>query len=662
MKKVKLDSLYLTNFKAHKDTKINFAEVTTISGRNGVGKSTIFDAFTWLLFGKDQFDRKDSEIIPIIDGNRLEKVDSEVCALLSVDGIGVEIRRVLHQKWVRKRGQAEETYEGNETLYYINGVPKKAGEYKAEIDSIIEESVFKLITNPAYFLDLHWEKQRQILFTIAGSVSDAEISALKPEFAKLLLDLSGKPFANFKKELSARKKKLKDDLDLIPSRIDQTQKLMPATADFIALRAQLSAIEAQIATIDKQLENHSEAIREQYEKIQAKQSEINKLKLEQQKVVSDESLKIQAQNSEANKKRQELQSKISELQNSISLTEKQRDNAKVDLERYKNAKADLEQKIEKLRQEWDDDNAKEFDTTDECLICPLYKSPCSDTEAQKRYAASRNALKTAFNEEKIKTLNKINEEGQALKERVENATKTINSKTEEIASLSKVVLEANSAISELQAQLSSMPVVEDIKILPELLPEWVEIDEKIKSLQAEINAFEPVNNEDLISQKKELNATRDTLNKDIAKEATIEAYKAEIKRLNDTASDLAQQIADLENQEFTMYNFEKIRIEETEKRVNRMFEIVKFRMFDYTNEGNEFPCCIATNHKGVPIANTNTAEQVNAGLDIINTLCEFNNVSAPIFVDRCESVNDLIPTKGQIISLIVNREPLTIDN
>lgn len=111
--------------------------------------------------------------------------------------------------------------------------------------------------------------------------------------------------------------------------------------------------------------------------------------------------------------------------------------------------------------------------------------------------------------------------------------------------LSKVVLEANSAISELQAQLSSMPVVEDAKILPELLPECRK-DEKIKVLQAEINAFEPVNNDDLISQKRELNATRDTLNKEIAKEATIEAYKAEIKRLNETASDLAQQIADLE--------------------------------------------------------------------------------------------------------------------
>lgn len=662
MKKVKLESLYLTNFKAHKDTKINFAEVTTISGRNGVGKSTIFDAFTWLLFGKDQFDRKDSEIIPIIDGKRLEKVDSDVCARLSVDGIGVEIRRVLHQKWVRKRGTADETYEGNETLYYINGVPKKAGEFKAEIDSIIEESVFKLITNPAHFLELHWEKQRQILFTIAGSVSDTEISSLKPEFAKLLSDLSGKPFADFKKELSARKKKLKDDLELIPSRIDQTQKLMPENADFAAIKQQLETIDAQIVTIDKQLENRSEAIREQYEKIQEKQAEINQLKLDQQNIINEKRLENQKLNSEEIKKREDINNKISELENTIRLTEKQRNDIFEDVKRFENAKADLEQRIQKLRQDWDEENAKEFKFYEDTLICPLYNSPCSDPKAQQKYAESKEAAKCLFNEQKIKTLNRINEEGQALKERVENATKLINEKKEEAENLYKKINETITSIQNHKRQIDSLLILGEEVIIESLIPAWVEKDAKIKALEAEINAFEPANNEDLISHKRELNATRDTLNKDIAKEATIEAYKAEIKRLNETAADLAQQIADLEKQEFTMYNFEKIRIEETEKRVNRMFQIVKFKMFDYTNEGNEFPCCIATNHKGIPITNTNTAEQVNAGLDIINTLCEFNNVSAPIFVDRCESVNDLIPTKGQIISLIVNREPLLINN
>ena len=149
MKQVKLKSLSLTHFKGHKAISIAFGDSTTISGDNRMGKSSIFDAFTWLLFGKDQFDRKDYEIFPIVDSKRLDRVDAEVVGTLSVDGTPITLKRVFRQQWVRPRGAAEEVYKGNETLFFVNDVPKKAGEYKAVIDGIIDEGLFKLITNPS---------------------------------------------------------------------------------------------------------------------------------------------------------------------------------------------------------------------------------------------------------------------------------------------------------------------------------------------------------------------------------------------------------------------------------------------------------------------------------------------------------------------------------
>lgn len=662
MKRVTIDKLTLINFKGHKDRTIEFGPVTRISGRNGIGKSTLFDAFTWLLFGKDQFDRKDFEIIPTFENKRLEKVDSEVCATLIIDGRPIEIRRVLHQKWVRRRGTAEEVFDGTETLYFINGVPKKAGEYKTEIDSIIEESVFKLITNPAYFLSLHWEKQREILFRIAGTVSDYDIASQKAEFSSLLNELSGKSFADYKKELSARKKKLKDELELIPSRIDQTQRLMPENADVSALKAELETLDAEIAKIDKQLENRTEAIRDQYNAIQAKQRQINELKLQQQQLIGDEKIKAQKAASEANSSRREKEQAVKDLEQQIKRVEAERDRLCDDKDRYIKAKTELETEIEDLRKKWDLKNAEEFKASESDLICPLYNVVCKDNGAIERFNANKEQAKKNFSDKKARELDSINEDGKKISERINNAVLAIAEKEKEIASLTEKVVKLSAELEALKKELLDIPVAQVKEVVPTEMKEWVELEQKIIANQAEIDLFVPVNNEELVSKKREHNAKRDELKSKLSKQDLIVSYNAEIKTLNSRASDLAQQIADLEKSEFTMYEFEKVRIEESEKRVNRMFEIVRFKMFDYTNDGNEFTCCVATNKQGVPISATNTAEEINAGLDIINVLCEFNNVSAPIFVDRCESVNNLLSTKGQIISLVVTLEPeLTIN-
>src|SRR5690554_1471635 len=104
MKTIFLSEIGLQNFRGHRNFTAHLGQNTQVIGDNREGKSTIFDAFLWLLFGKDQFGRQDFEITPIADGERLERVDSEVFGLLDVDGVEVQLRRVYHQKWVRRRG------------------------------------------------------------------------------------------------------------------------------------------------------------------------------------------------------------------------------------------------------------------------------------------------------------------------------------------------------------------------------------------------------------------------------------------------------------------------------------------------------------------------------------------------------------------------------
>jgi hypothetical protein len=77
-------------------------------------------------------------------------------------------------------------------------------------------------------------------------------------------------------------------------------------------------------------------------------------------------------------------------------------------------------------------------------------------------------------------------------------------------------------------------------------------------------------------------------------------------------------------------------------------------MFSQQLNGGEKPDCILISKStGAKFMDTNNADKINIGLDIINTLCEFNGVCAPIFVDNAEGINQLLPVNSQLIRLIV---------
>ena len=247
MKQVILKSLTLCNFKGEQARTTNFnPDVTTISGGNGLGKSRHFDAFIWLLFGKDARDRKDYEIKTRVNGEELHKCECSVTGVVDVDGETITLKRSFVEDWVKPRGQVEQVYKGHHTECWWNDTPVNVSEYDKRIQSIVDSSVFKMITNPAFFVGMKWQLQREQLFQLAGVVTDAEIAAGNPQFAVLLDVISGKSLADHKKELAARKKRLSEELKQIQARSDQTQKMKPEAEDF-------AAIEAQIADIDKHI-------------------------------------------------------------------------------------------------------------------------------------------------------------------------------------------------------------------------------------------------------------------------------------------------------------------------------------------------------------------------------------------------------------------------
>lgn len=661
MKNVRLKKLILVNFKGARHLEIDFSDVTNIFGDNGTGKTRNFTAFIWLLFGKDEFDRKDHEILNIENGKVVDRAEAEVGGILDVDGEEISLRRIYRQVWQRKKGEQYERMTKHESLYYCNDVPLKAAEYKAKVDSIIDETVFKLITNPTFFLGLKWEKQREHLFQMAGTITDNQIAAMKPEFRAFLDSLSGKSFEDHKKTVNARKKKLEEDLAEINPRIDQVRKMMPENKDFDALAEELKKVEAEIIDIDTLISDKSAAVRKQYEGIQATQKEIGTLRSQQQAIVQKANEKAQNDAFEKNSSRRTLEDNLDAEKNNLSKAQRTQREIESDIQTLNKKIQSTDGNMAELREKFTLENAKEYQAKEGCLVCPVFGVNCGDEEVKKKHAEAGQKAKDAFNEKKIGILNGINEEGGELAKLLKTYQEELSQKEKDLEAAKQSVSSIQMKVDELQKELEGTKVVSPAEVIPQDLEEWTNIEAQIKAKEATIEEVKPVDNVELAEKKKGLEIRRDQLKEEIGKKYTIASYNSTILRLEDEGKKLSQQIADLEKDIFLIEDFSKTKIKECESRINGLFKLVSFQLFNTTIENKDdedkvFEVCIAKNKSGVPINATNTAERVNAGLDIINALCRFHNVTAPIFIDGRESVNDLIPTESQIINLVVTKD------
>lgn len=668
MKHVILKELHLVNFKGAKDLKIPFSNETTISGDNGTGKTRNFTAFIWLLFGKDQFDRKDFEILTIENGKVLDRVEAEVSGILDVDGNTLSLRRVYRQVWQRRRADKVERMVRHETLYYVDDVPLSAAEYKAKVDTIIDETVFKLITNPDFFFTLDWKKQREHLFNMAGTISDEEVAAMKPEFRALLDSISGTSFDEYRRKVNARKKKLQSDLDEISPRIDQTRRMMPEPLDFKGLESDLKNVESELSNVNNAISDKAAAIRLQYEGIQQKQGEINALKKQQQEVVFRAEQEAQRSAFEINSSRRNIENDLTAAKNDLIAAQREESEASRVVLSLKENIGLTELDLEKYRKDWAAENGREYQAGEGCLVCPVFGQNCGDASANEKHEEAQAKAKAAFFEIKTKNLEALDNHGGKLTESIKTYSAHLGEAEKNLSDASAKVVSANGEVDRLQKLLSETTIVGVAPVVPGQLSSWVDLQAQITEIEATIKDVNPVDDEELQGRRKELEGRRDELKTQFAAKDRINECEEEIKSLEEEGRNLSQQIADVEKDLVVMDDFTKTKIRECEGRVNDLFTLVNFQLFDRTienkdNEENVFEVCIPKNKAGVPIGSTNTAEEINAGLDIINTLCRFHNVTAPIFIDGRESVNRIISTESQIINLKVTEEKkLSISN
>lgn len=648
MKTINLSNLTISNFKGITSFTGDFTDKTIITGANATGKTSLWDAFTWCLFGKNSEDKASFNIRPLDkDNNMVRRVDIEVSVTLFVSennipvGESIVLKRVQKEKWVTRRGSAEEEFSGNETVYFWNDVPLSQAEYDQKVSSILGDTgkVFKLISSPLYFNQMKWQDRRAILTSIAGEVSTPE------RYSELVKQIGSKTLDEYRKEIGAKKKKIKAELDQIPGRIDEVKRSKPAVQDWVAVEKEIAETDAKLQDTIEEIANSGKAWDQANAQVLAYKKEVNALK----DTISN--LEYQGNklfNNDYNDKKANIERVEREIEreNQLKLNNKQ---LITDLTtRIKgNEKA-----MNELREEFMAISSEQFILAEGQEYCPT----CKQRLPEEQLSEISEKMQSNWNANKAKRLDVIRTTGIQLKEE--------NKKLQ--ARIDNNVTERADRLTELMVELDTWKKMELLSVRKRLEgdKDYLAAKSKLAELEANPVAEVPADR-NITDLKLRQSGYMDRINNLKSTLSTREQIKASQDReaeLLRQEKELAQGLADLERIEFSIQEYVKYQVDEVTERVNAMFPGVQFKMFsDQINGGISETC--ETLVDGVPWQDANNAAKINSGLMIIDTLTRHFGVSAPIWVDNAESVNHVFhPEASQLILLYVTEDKVLTIN
>lgn len=660
MTTVRVMKLVLINFKGQKHLEVNFnPDVTYITGDNATGKTTIMDAFLWVLFGKDSQNRADFNIKTLdAEGKAIHKLEHEVTAVIDVDGIQTTFRRCYKENWVKKRGAVEPVLDGHSVDYFVDDVPLSKREYDSRVYAICPEQLFRQITNPAYFPSLKMQDQRAMLFDIAGNITNDDVLKYlvtdknKDMYAPLIEALnSRKSLDDFKKQTVSQKNLIKKEVSDIPGRIEENNRNMPEAQDWDAIRAQIAEKKSQIQDYDAQIADLSKASESVSAHKNSLRTKIN------DNLNRIDTLKREVRKS-ANEEYETWYLLLQDKKNELSRSEGSINSLSGTLEYQKKEVSLFNQQKQGLLNVYHQLKEEEFSVNEDELVCPT----CGRLFDGDDYVSRLETMKNNFNNKKIQKIDANVSEGKRLAGRIEDAEKLVAETEQKLTDAVKLKDGLQREIEQMETHKPERIQPEDAEKLLSENAEYQALQKQIKEWTDDLNKpYSVADTSDLRSKKNDLQLEVDTLNRELAKEDQIIRTTKRNEELEQQLRSMQQDIAACEQIEMTILEFMKAKVSLVEQRINSAFSYVKFKLFDTQVDGTEYDTCECM-VDGTPYSDLNTAKKMNAGIDIINALCRAKGVTAPIFIDNRESVSELISCPSQLINLMVQRgSKLTIN-
>ncbi len=652
MRQVRIKKLSIENFKGLRSFSVDFDDrLTQIVGANGTGKTTLHDAYLWLLMGMDSGNRNAFSIQPLDESSQtIHHLTTSVTGVFEFsDGSTHEIKRCLSETWTRRRGTKEDVLTGSETERFIDNTPYKAGEFdKLIVEMFCNMDDFKLVSSIRAFGRLDMKTKRSKLIQMAGQMPEL----INPfDYPKLYeYYQKTKKVEDIKRKVQYEMNGLKDEQSTIPIKMTENERNLPTGIDFDDLRRQKAEKEEELERIDATLQKAADGRSGLFSAVQQLNEELQRINAELLEI--ENSL---AQN--RNRRVIEVNNEISEAHLVVREKEGKQQILESEIRQLRQREEQLKARKASLGQQWEKKNAETWPDSI-AIECPTCHRPYDEDQVQEM----RNAAIKSFNEGKAGVLAQIVSEGNLVVKQLGEVTESISAKEKELEAVKSEVASAKSKEAEAKAKTAQIPTVDNLKSFSK---EYQTVLEKKETVRKQIFDETPKEDENELkmkNRKEQLKSEISSLTFQLAKEqdiAKVEARREELKKQN---ADLAAKIAELDGVLFEIATYQKAYINAVEDKVSSMFKLVRWKMYqpNVSNDGEQEICECLVN--GVPVStNVNTAGAVNAGIDIINALSNWLEISVPLWIDGKESVTNLLDTDAQVITLsVVENQPLTV--
>lgn len=627
-----LKRVVLENFMCYAHAEFDFYDITKIIAKNGVGKSTIATAYLWCLFNCD-YELKDNPVVRReVDGVPVDDMDVSVELTLDVDGKEITMKKVQ----VRTYNKDKAGYK-DDNSYYINDVRKNLKDFNAYLD--VDMNVFKMCSNVNAFLNQKPAEMREYLFSLVENVTDLDIASQKAELAELVPLLNKYTVEELSAMNKATKAKITKDLPILDGQIKEKERDIQIKSDIDTSDLELlrNSLKKQIADcVAKQTGN--DKLLAEYDKASA---DILDLKFKQ----GDLSRKANEDNIKA---RREIEDKITDKKFLVRQTEKTIADTESCIASSEKTIESIKAYLQTERDKWKEENERKFD--DSSLICPY----CGNEYKEDK----KEQLKADFAKHKADNLKAITDNGNMYKERLDKEKAALESLKAELPQHKESLEMLNTAIADLEKQLSELPQKIDVTATEEYKALEQQIAEKeqamckandISAVKVELKAQETALRQQLAECESQI-AKSDTA----ADEQRLEELRAE-QRTQEQNKTNAEKILDL------LDELDKAKNETLSDSINSHFSLVKWKLFELNKSGGYKSVCIPTvNGKSILTTMSNKGNRILGRVDICNSIQKISGMSVPIILDDTESLDSNNQKKvaemvdSQLIMLIVN--------
>lgn len=647
--KIVISSLSLENFKGASMVHYTFdGRSAAIYGANGSGKSTIYDAWLWLLTGKDSSGSVDFKIKPVdpngvvLDHAARSSVEAEILA----DGKHMTLRREYFERWSKKRGNPEAAFDGNATEFFINGVPKSKGDYEAALDALLDRDLLRLLSDNTAFAKLHWKKRRDILFELADVGTDLELMEENDAYAPLLEAAASVGLDDLRTSLKAKRKKINSRLNDLPIAISENNRAAQELQglQFDALRDS----EADLQETEHQLT--SELAETRSGDIAALSNRVKEIEISLQELdLQNKQYRGALTEAAPPDERPAVEDKISFLERRIREEEQWFADKCKYYQSLKERAAQIASETEGYRAEYTSISEMKFNGAD----CPTCGRPMEGSmleEAKKNFEARKQ------------------DRLDVIAQRGKKAVKDQNSNAERMEAVKDRIVEIESEIAQMKDELASEKAylsslgaysAPEITDMPDYAEKRSGLTKRLTAARNELKQAQLSSDELMSSIRSKRNAVRDELasiRSQLAKEATLQTLERRIEQLQQERHDLAQELAEIDRISDLAESFSKFKATYITDRINGKFRLAQFQLFaEQVNGGVADTCDILCG--GVPYdSGLNSSAKINVGLDIIRTLSDWYGASVPVFIDNAESVTQLEDMACQTIRLTVSED------